>query len=74
MLSYEIFLSFSEGKILKSYQALSKLLKISLTSYFPYEIKEFSNFFKNSKYNKSSALKASSPTTAFIAAVSLPIA
>lgn len=37
-------------------------------------MKLFSNFFKNSKYNKSSAESASSPTTAFMAAVSLPIA
>jgi len=33
-----------------------------------------SNFSKNSKSNKSSGYNASSPTTAFIAAVSLPAA
>lgn len=37
-------------------------------------MKVFSNLFKNSKYNKSSGDKASSPTTAFIACTSLPIA
>ena len=37
-------------------------------------MKVFSNLFKNSKYKRSSADKASSPTTAFMACTSLPIA
>jgi hypothetical protein len=33
-----------------------------------------SNFFKNSRYKRSSYERASSPTTAFMAAVSFPMA
>jgi len=68
------FFNFSGGKILNNLQAKSSDLNIDLTSYAPYDMKLLSNFFKNSKYNKSSADKASSPTTAFIDAVSFPIA
>lgn len=37
-------------------------------------MKFFSNLDKNSKYKRSSGVKASSPTTAFMAWTSLPIA
>jgi len=40
----------------------------------PWVMKFFSNFARNSRYNRSSGVRASSPTTAFMACTSFPIA
>jgi len=40
----------------------------------PCVMKFFSNFARNSRYNRSSGVRASSPTTAFMACTSFPIA
>lgn len=55
-------------------QAKSSDSKIVRDSYGDWEINDLSNFSKNSKLSLSSDDKASSPTTAFIAAASLPMA
>lgn len=69
-----ILFNCSLGKIRNRSQASSKLSKMDRVSYGPWLTNSFSNRSKNSSESLSSAERASSPTTAFIDAASLPVA
>lgn len=57
----------------RGHSPVTQLLWTSLF-FLPWAIKFFSNFCRNSRYSRSSEVSASSPTTAFMAWTSLPMA
>ena len=70
--SGRVFLRLSNLELARRWDVMG--LMVWVTAALPCEIKFFSNFDRNSKYNKSSEVRASSPTTAFMACTSLPMA
>ena len=70
--SGRVFLRLSNLELARRWNVMG--LMVWVTAALPCEIKFFSNFDRNSKYNKSSEVRASSPTTAFMACTSLPMA
>merc|ERR1719378_910913 len=72
LIFFLIFFKLFRGNVRRSSQAISKDSSIDRFSYRPWATNLLSNFSKNSKYNLSSAERASSPTTAFIAMTSFP--
>ena len=61
-----------EGAIYGTIQGMYACVGVAYLK--PCEMKFFSNFWRNSRYRRSSGVSASSPTTAFIACTSLPMA